>query len=56
MECTECLNEMRMCRIRKYDTSCTCVGRDNTITISGKLLEITYKSYGFTADLIEAIN
>ena len=47
---------MTMYRIRKYDNSSTCVGRDNTITISGKFLEITYKSYGFTADLIEVIN
>ena len=50
----ECL--MRKRRIRKYDTFSTCKGRDNTITISGKFLEITNKSYGFTADLIEAIN
>ena len=30
-------------------------GRDDQICTSAKLLDITYKSYGFLADLIEAI-
>ena len=29
---------------------------DDLIATSAKLLDITYKSYGFSADLIEAIN
>ena len=32
------------------------MGRDNQITTSAKLFEITYESYEFNADLIEAIN
>ena len=31
-------------------------GRDNQIATSAKLLDITYKCYGFNADLIETIN
>ena len=31
-------------------------GRDDQIAISAKLLDFTHKSYGFSADLIEAIN
>ena len=31
-------------------------GRDDQITTSVKLLDIMHKSYGFNADLIEAIN
>ena len=47
---------MRMHRRKKkkYETFCTCVGRDDKIITSAKLLDITYKSYGFSADLIEA--
>ena len=41
---------------KKYDTFCTCVGRDGKIATSAKLLDITYESNGLsTADLIEAI-
>ena len=47
---------MRMHRRKKYETFCTCAGRDDKITTSAKLLDITYKSYGFSADLIETIN
>ena len=31
-------------------------GRDNQTATSAKLLNITYESYGFNADLIETIN
>ena len=54
MEHMECLIEEA--QKKKYDTFCTCAGRNNKIATSAKLLNITYNSYGFTADLIEAIN
>ena len=31
-------------------------GRDDQITTSAKFLDIKHKSYGFSADIIEAIN
>ena len=53
MKCMECLNEdVENKKIWLFLYMC----RDNTIIISAKLLEITYESYGFTADLIEPIN
>ena len=32
------------------------MGRDDQLATSPKLLDISYKYYGFNADLIEAIN
>ena len=55
MKCMECLNEDAQKR-KSYDTAfCTCMGRDDKIATSAKLLDVTYQSYGFSADLIEAI-
>ena len=41
---------------KKYDTSCKCEGRDDQIATNAKLLDIMLESYGFSGDLIEAIN
>ena len=41
---------------RKKRHFCTYLRRDNQIATSAKLLDITYESYGFSADLIETIN
>ena len=43
-------------RIRKYDTFCTSLDKDDQIATSAKLLDITYESYGFSGDIIETIN
>ena len=55
MEFMECLNEDAQKKERENDTLCTSSGRDNKNTTSAKLLDITYKSYGFNG-LIETIN
>ena len=49
----KCLNEDAK---KKKKQILYTAGRDDQITISAKLLDITHQSYGFTADLIEAIN
>ena len=48
----------RMCRRKKEKNNASCIssGRDDQITTSAKLLDITYKSYGLCADLVETIN
>ena len=54
MEYMECLNEDAQKKKKGqilYNT-----GRDDQITTSVKLLDIMHKSYGFSADLIEATN
>ena len=43
-----------MCR-RKNDTFYT-PGKDDQIAISANLLDIMYKSYGFSGDLIETVD
>ena len=48
----ECLNK----DAKKKKKILYTMGRDDQITSSAKLLDITHKSYGFSADLIEAIN
>ena len=53
MENTECLNEDAK---KKKGQILYNTGRDDQITTSVKLLDIMHKSYGFNADLIEAIN
>ena len=49
----ESLNEDVQKKI--YDTSCTCTGSDDQITISAKLFDTTHESYIFSGDLIETI-
>ena len=48
----ECLNEDAK-KKKGQILYITC--RDDQITTSAKLLDILYKSYGYNADLIEAI-
>ena len=54
MECMECLG----CKEEEKGKGQILYirGRDEQITTSAKLLGITHESYGFNADLIEAIN
>ena len=54
MECMKCLSEDT--KKKKKGQILYIVGRDDQITTSAKLLDIMHKSYGFNADLIEAIN
>ena len=57
VESMECLNKDACIEERrKIDTFCTPQVRDNQITTSAKLLDITYESYGFSGNLIETIN
>ena len=56
-ECMECLNkDVKNKKIKKKGQILYIMRRDNQITINAKLFDITHKSYGFTADQIEAIN
>ena len=48
---TFCTSGHRSIKLRIYDQ-----GRNDQITTSAKLLDITYESYGFSSDLIEIIN
>ena len=41
---------------KKNDTFCMSPGRDDQITTSAKLLDTMHEYYGFSADLIEAMN
>ena len=50
----ECLNEEA--KKKKKGQILYITGRDYKIATSAKLLDITYKFYGFSAYLIEAIN
>ena len=45
-----------MCRKKKRGHFLYIAGREDQIAASAKLLDITHKSYGFSADLIETIN
>ena len=54
VECMKCLNED--VKKKKNGQILYIMGRDDQITTSAKLLDITHKSYGSNADLIEAIN
>ena len=46
-----------MCRRKKKnDTFCTSMSRDDEIATGAKLRDIMYKTYGFSAGLIEAMN
>ena len=56
MEFMECLNKDAQWKKGKNNTFCTSLGGDDQIATSVKLLDITYESYGFSADLIETIN
>ena len=57
VECMEYVNEDAQKRKEeKYDTFCKCEGRDDQIATNAKLLDIMLESYGFSVDLIEAIN
>ena len=53
MESMECLNEDAK---KKKGQILYIAGRDDQITTSAKLLDITHGFYGFNADLIEVIN
>ena len=53
MECMECLNDDAK---KKKGQILFITGRGDQITTSAKLLDITYESYVFSANLIEAIN
>ena len=50
----ECLN--KDAKKNKKGQILYIAGRDDQITTSTKLLDITHKSYRFNADLIESIN
>ena len=52
----ECLNEDVKKKKKKKGQILYIVGRDDQIATSAKLLDITHKSYGVNADLIETIN
>ena len=53
MECMECLKV----DVQKKNTDPVYLGgRDEQITTSAKLLDITHNSYGFSGVLIENIN
>ena len=54
MECMECLNEDAKKKEKGQILYIT--NRDNQITTSAKLLDITHESYGFNADLILLTN
>ena len=41
---------------KKNDAFCMSPGRDDQIATSAKLFDTMHESYGFSADLIEAIN
>ena len=56
VECIECLNEDAKKKEKKDRSYMYIMGRDDQITTIAKLLDITHESYGFNADLIEAIN
>ena len=45
-----------MHRKRKDDAFCTSLDKDNQTAPCAKMLDITYKSYGFSTNLIETIN
>ena len=49
MECMECLNED--VKKKKKKQILYIAGRDNQITTSAKLLDITHRSSGFNVDL-----
>ena len=51
----ECLNKDAK-KKKKKGQILYIAGRDDQITTNTKLLDITHKSYGFNADLIESIN
>ena len=53
VECMECLNKDAK---KKKGQILYIAGRDDQITTSAKLLDITNEFYGFNADLLEAIN
>ena len=52
VECIECLNK----DAKKKGQILYIMGRDDQITTSAKLLDITHVPYGFNADLIDTIN
>ena len=52
VECIECLDEDAKKKGKPYILR----NRDDQITASAKLLDITHKSYGFSGDVIEIIN
>ena len=41
---------------KKNDDFCTSLDKGDQTATSAKLLDITYESYGFSADLIETID
>ena len=54
VECMECLN--KDAKKKKKRKILYIAGRDDQILTSARLFDITHESYGFSADLIEAIN
>ena len=56
VEWMECLNKDAKKKKKKKGQILYIMGGDNQIDISAKLLHITHPSYGFNANLIEAIS
>ena len=52
----ECLNEDVKKKKEKQGQILCIMGRNDQITTSAKLFDITHEFYGFNADLIETIN